>query len=193
GELVSQLNGDGADATCAANDQQLACALAVKADALEQCLPGGDGGARQGGGFHVGQAGGGVTGDALIHQLQGTVAAWAADVAGIPDFVARLEQAHVAADGNDFTDCIPAQYTRAGLNLGLGGAHLGIHRIDGGGCHFHQQIPRARDRIGQGGSDKAVGVIAWQVVSQGNGFHGSSFQIGWIGIASYSSLVNYSY
>ena len=41
----------------------------------------------------------GAMGDALIHQLQGAVAARAADVAGIPDPVPGLEQGHLAAGG----------------------------------------------------------------------------------------------
>ncbi len=110
GELAGQLDGDGADPAGAADDEQPSAALAGEAHALEQGLPGGDGGERQGGRFQVAQAGGGEGGDALIHQLQGAVAAWAADVAGIPDPVARLEQGHLAADGDHLAHGVPAQH-----------------------------------------------------------------------------------
>jgi hypothetical protein len=46
-------------------------------------------------------------------------------------------------------------------------------------------------RIGQIALDEAVGVVAWQIVSQGDGFHGFSFQIAVFGIATHSSLDDY--
>ncbi len=191
GELAGELDGDGANSASSADDQQLATALAGEAKAVEQGLPGGDGGQRQCGCLHVAQTGRSDRGDALIHQLQGAVAAGAADVAGIPDPVAGLEQGDFAAGGDHFTDRIPTQHARAVFDLGLGSAHLGVDRIDGGGVDPHQQVPRARRGVGQLGGDKAVGMVTRQIVSQGNGFHGYSFQIGVFGIATHSSLVNY--
>jgi hypothetical protein len=119
-EAARELDGDRADAAGAADDEDPLAAVAAVADdaeALEQALPRGDGGQRQGGG------GGEVEGprlgpdDALVDEVVLAVAAGAGDAAGVVDLVAGAEQGDVGADGLDDAGDVPAEDPRARLDV----------------------------------------------------------------------------
>jgi len=139
GELAGQLQHDGTDAAGGTDDQQLLPgALAFdQLQALEQQLPGGDGGQRQRGGLGEAQAPRFASDDALVHQMAFAVAARAGDGAGVEHLVADFEQADLAAHTDHHASHVPAQHLRlAGLGLGVA-AYLGIHRVDRDGAHLH--------------------------------------------------------
>jgi hypothetical protein len=94
-ELARELDGDGADAARAADDQERAAVhplAALHADPIEQQLPGGERGERQRRSLEEGKRLRLVANYALVDQVEGCVGAGPIDVAGVIDLVARLEQ-----------------------------------------------------------------------------------------------------
>lgn len=103
-EGAEELNGDGADAACAADDEDEVAAFwggAADVEALEEHFPCGDGGEGEGGGLGVGEAGGFVADDALVDEVEFAVGAGAGDGAGVEDGVSGFEVFDFWADGFD--------------------------------------------------------------------------------------------
>ncbi len=172
-ELTGQLQHDRTDAAGGTDDQQLLPgALAFhQLQALEQQLPGGDGGQRQCGGLGEAQSPRFASDDALVHQMAFAVAAGAGDGAGVEHLVADLEQADFAAHPDDHTGDVPAQHLRL-TALGLSvAAYLGIHRVDRNGAHLHQQIARAGYRLGQFHVLQRAGIVDGEGFERGDRFH----------------------
>ncbi|MNS95712.1 hypothetical protein D3C72_1299810 [compost metagenome] len=121
-------------------------------------------------------------GDALVDRVQFRIGAGANDGAGVVHAVADLEAGHVAADGFDGADRVPAQHL--GLS-GLGGgvlADLGVDRVDRHGLHAHQQVARAGHRGGELDVLQRFGVVDGEGLVVADGFHGkrpSFWNDGW--------------
>ncbi len=139
--------------TASSADDQQALAFILFAftylQALEQQLPGGDGGQRQRGGIAETQAFGHVADDAFIHCVQFAVAARAYQGAGVKHLVTGFEQRHFAADGLDHTGHVPAQHLGGAIFRGDVLAHLGVHRVDRDCFDLHQQVAWAGDGLWQ--------------------------------------------
>ncbi|MNJ26494.1 hypothetical protein D3C77_209780 [compost metagenome] len=144
GQLAGQLGQDRADATGGADDQQTLARILLpfsNLQALEQQFPGGDRRQRQGGGLSETQGPGHMANDALVDHMQLTVGSGPGDGACVINLVAWLKQADLAAHRLDHTGHIPTQHLGdASFRLHVL-ADFGIHRVDGNGPHFYQQVP----------------------------------------------------
>ena len=104
GQLPRQLDGDRADAARAAKNEDRARRAGNgfgDIEPVEHRLPGGDRRQRQSGGGGEVERARLAADDPLVDQMKLHVSAQAADAAGVEHFVARLEEAGVAADFRD--------------------------------------------------------------------------------------------
>ncbi len=158
-------------------DQLLASQLFAKGDAeaVEEQLPGGDGGKRQGGGLGKGERAGLGSGEALIDQMEFAVGAGTEDGAGVEDFVAGLEESDVGADGLDDAGAIEAE--NLGLLRGSLSAHadLGVDGIDRNGADGDEQVARAGGGRGEFEVEEGIGIGRRQGLDVANGFHDGSW------------------
>jgi hypothetical protein len=175
GQLARQLHQDGANAARRADHQQRlalrGASVAAHFQTVEQQFPRGDGGQRQRCGLGEVDILRLVADDALVHQMQLAVGAGAGQVAGVPDFIADLEQGHVRADRFHHAGGIPADHLGLAFGRGDVAADLGVDRIDRNGAHFDQQIAAGSLRRRQFDIDQGVGVVDRQGLAVGDGFH----------------------
>jgi len=178
GEL-GELNGDGADATRAADDEEgLAGVVGFEVDveAIEQGFPSGEAGEGEG------RTGRGVEGlrtdgrDALVDELEVGIGTRAGDVAGVVNEIADLEERNGIADGFDGAGGIEAERlggsVRAGADLGVDGVHPD-------GFDFDENVVA----LGHGGREldfeSCVRLIEADPGLELDGFHGNdSFEAG---------------
>jgi hypothetical protein len=114
------------------------------AEAVEQQFPRGYRGQGQGGGGVEVERGGLGSDDALVHQLECTVAAGTVDGAGVEHRVARLEQGHIGADRVHDAGGVEAQDADLpGRRLCIG-ALLHVDRVDRDRPDRDAQIARTR-------------------------------------------------
>ena len=110
------------------------------AEAVEEQLPCGDRGERQGSGFGEGERARFVAGQAFIDDMELTVGAGAGNGSGVEDFIAGLEERNIAADRLDDAGAIVAENFGLRLTSLLAHADLGVHRIDGDGADGDEEI-----------------------------------------------------
>src|SRR5690606_23930714 len=88
--------------------------------------------------------------NALVYQLQLTVAARADQRPGVPHLVTGLEQRYVGTDRLDHAGSVPTEDARLCFvcmrHVAL--ADFGIDRVDRYGLDFYQQVARPRHWLG---------------------------------------------
>ena len=133
GERTGDLDSDRADAAGAADDDDGVCGARHRlADVqpVEQHLPRGDRGQRDGGGGGPVERFRLVTDDALIDEVELTVGAGPADRPGVEYLVARAKQRDVGSDRRDPARGVPTQHLPgSGIRQGVGPA-LDVDRVD---------------------------------------------------------------
>jgi len=180
GETSGQLGQDGTNAPAGADDED---GLSAMADAgarrqaldlkpVEQELPGGDRGQGQGGGFGMAQAGGLMTHDAFVHQLQFGVTARPVTCPGIPDLIAGLEKADLGPHGAHHARGVPTQYPELAGRWCQASADLGIHGVNGDGADFDEQVSRPWSGFGQFDIQQGFRIIDGQDLLVTDSFHG---------------------
>ena len=170
---MRELDQDRADTAGRAGHQQMApgSAAARHAEAVEQQLPGGDRGQRQRCGFGVGKRLWRMADQTRVHALEFGIAAGPIQRAGIPDPIAGLEDADLAADRVDDADRVPAEDARCAMG-GCGVApNFGVDRVHRHCPHRHPQILRAGLRHGGVKRDQRLGMVDGQGLAEADGFH----------------------
>jgi hypothetical protein len=134
--------------------------IARNLHAIEQRLPRRNGREWKRGGFGKSDAGRFAPHDAFIYALELRIRAGPTNVAGVINFIARLEKFYVIANGRDHARRIPAQNLQ--LTIRLSGTatrtDFRIHWIHGNRPDFHEQIARRRLRRFRRQIQQAVGI-----------------------------------
>ncbi len=177
--MAAELDRHRADAARAADDQQgpaaVAAAIELVGHALEQQLPGGERGQRQGRGFGEIQRARLARHQSFIHQVHLCVAARPGDIAGVVHLVPHLERGHLGADGQDGARGVETEDAGRRVFALARTPQLGIDRVDRHCLHAHQQVlPLRGGGRGQFDVFQRAGILDRQGVAQAHSFHGRS-------------------
>lgn len=175
GKAAGELDCDRADAAGAADDEERAArrGIAGELEAVEEHLPGGDGGEGQGGGFGERERGGLAADEALVHGVEFGVGAVAVDGAGVINLVARLEAGGVRPGLDHDAGGVPAKAERrAGAARPEAGADLGVDGIDGDGADRDEQVACAEGGARRFEVEQSIRVGDREMTGKGDGFHG---------------------
>lgn len=150
GPLAGDLDGDGADPACAADDKNSGRRAGNglgHVQPVEQGLPGRQGRERERRRLGPIQRRGLTTDDAFVDEMQLGVRARANDRARVEDVVARLEQRGIGTGGDDDARGVPSQDLPVVAFRRRAAADLVVDRVDRHGPHLDQQVAPRRHGI----------------------------------------------